>query len=191
MIKFINFLKQENKYKGKTMKKILLITMILATILFMNCKEDDKEEGEEGKGKDKYYTVTYHKNTKYNNYSDELEFRNKVIKDEDITGEPPVDPALYKTGEKIYGEVKQEYYGPAFKGVGSGTLELEGYEIIGWARRLTDADINDVASFHGYKSYTENAPNWFPPVPRGGWEVYHANIDLDPVWRRKPPTKEE
>ena len=174
------------------MKKILFPILILGIILGMSdCKEEENgEEGENGKGKETYYTVTYHKNTKYNNYSNELEFRNGEIKDEDVTGEPPVDPTHYKTGEKIKGEAKLTESGQAiFKGgVGSGTLELEGYEIIGWARRL---DVNDVSSpFYGYKGYTENEPVWFPPVPRGGWEVYHNNIDLDPIWRRKRPAKE-
>jgi len=160
------------------MKK-LLIALSLALFLF-SCDDGggEKESGENGK--EIYYTVTYHKNANYNKV-----FLGMDIIGE-ITGEPPVDPTLYKSGDRLNGQNKPYGGSTVFEGLGQGTMELEGYRFIGWVRRL--ADVDDGSPFYGMENYTDDNPIWFPgPPPRAGWVFYHHNVDLDPIWEKLYP----
>jgi len=167
--------------------KNLLLPLTLALFLFScDSKNMDNEEG--GKGKEPaYFTVTYHKNVKFNSaIGDPRVFgdnRILILKDEDITGEPPVDPTHYKSGDKALGQVKQSNsYGSVFESPEKGTMELEGYRLLGWARRLTDG--KGMLSTTPIADYTDENPQWFLYIPRDGAEFYNHNMDFDPIWEK-------
>jgi len=146
------------------MKKIFLTFILVSTIILFSCDNGKMNNGKNGEnGKETYYTVTYHKNGKYfNSTNKEVE-----IKEEDITGEPPIDNNKYKPSG-INEWTFSPIYGDPVVTLDRGTMEIEGYRFDYW-------EISGDYSLHApHESYFA--------LP--GDKIYlYGNVDFYPVWR--------